>query len=165
MLLTFVFVSLEGSCGEVGAWHEEASSEQPIGRSPKEEASSEQPIGRIPKEEASSEQPIGSPKEVDGIRVSDNWKSLFAIFVFLLICRSEVHNLSRSLRLNLLNQKMLVFILILVVSLFALTSCLLTFLPYLFFLKRLLVSFDSKNSNDWQAIARDLNSVLEILFQ
>ena len=88
MLLTFVFVSLEGSCGEVGAWHEEASSEQPIGRSPKEEASSEQPIGRSPKEdasseqpigspkeEASSEQPIGSPKEVDGIRVSDNWKS------------------------------------------------------------------------------------------
>ena len=157
MLLTFVFVCLEGSCGEVGAWHEEASSEQPIGRSPKEasseqpigrspkeEASSEQPIGRSPKEEASSEQPIGSPKELDGIRVSDNWKSLFAIFVFLLICRCEVHNLSRSLRLNLLNQKMLVFILILVVSLFALTSCLLTFLPYLFFLKRLLISFDSK---------------------
>ena len=38
MLLPFVFVSLEGSSVEVGAWHEEASNEQRIGRSPKKEA-------------------------------------------------------------------------------------------------------------------------------
>ena len=38
MLLSFVFVSLEGSSGDVGALHEEASNEQRIGRNPKKEA-------------------------------------------------------------------------------------------------------------------------------
>ena len=41
MDLTFVFLSLGGSSGEVGAWSEEVSSEQPMTRSPKEEDAGE----------------------------------------------------------------------------------------------------------------------------
>ena len=45
MLLIFVFVSLEGSSGDVGAWHEEASSEQLTGKSLKKEEAVEVGMG------------------------------------------------------------------------------------------------------------------------